>query len=199
MQNSLTSRRPPPPPARPFSAGPTGAALGAALALALLGAAAGCDPSAPDAPPAAPAPAAPLQGPSPAARGMEIRGALDDARSLWEGGDRAAARDRVLLAYQQSFEPMEPLLRSVNPDETFALEYAFGALATQLSRRADPLRTQTQINELNSRIDTLIRSVPADALPPEAQVNEELLGPPPVAIEARPPRRNPQTFGEGER
>lgn len=201
MQRILTPRWPRPQHSRSISAGATrsGAASGVLLALAV--GAQGCAPEpAPTAlSPIAPAPAAPLQGPSPAARGMEIRGALEDARSLWEGGDRPAARDRVLVAYQQSFEPMEPLLRSVNPDETFALEFAFGALAAQLARRGDPLSTQAQINDINSRVDTLIRSVPAEALPPEAKVNEELLGPPPTAVEVRPPQRDMRTYGEAER
>ena len=172
----------------------------AALCLALALSTA-CDPKpAIEAPgPTAPAPAAPLQGPSPAARGMEIRGALEDAPIWTEGGVRPQARDRVLLAYQQSFEPMEPLLRSINPDETFALEYAFGALAQQLSRRGDALGTQTAINAVNNRLDSLVRSIPAEALPPDVKPDEELLGPPPTAVEALPPQRDMPTYGEGGR
>jgi len=175
---------------------PRGLSAGArALALALCAGCAGSDPS--PAPPQSPAPAAPLSGPSPAARSMEIRGALEDARSLWEEGDRDGARDRVLLTYQQSFEPMEPLLSRLDPMGTLEIEYAFGALAVQLSKRGEPMSAQVSIRALTDRVEAAVEAIPPEALPPEAQQQDELLGPPPVAVEARPPTRGFKTYGEG--
>lgn len=183
-------------PARPrltVARRPPAAALALTLALACGG------PPAPAAPDPAPAPAAPLTGPSPAARSLEIRGALEDARTLWEGGDRDAARDRVLVAYQQSFEPMEPLLARLDPAGTLELEYAFGALAVQLGKRGDPMAAQVAISSLSDRVEAAVKAIPPEALPPEVKQAEELLGPPPVAVEARPPRRDLKTYGDANK
>lgn len=192
MRCRLKSIRPAPPSPPPRRRPRVGArALPLLLALGCKGG----EPS--PAPEQSPAPAAPLSGPSPAARSMEIRGALEDARSLWEGGDRDAARDRVLLTYQQSFEPMEPLLSRLDPMGTLEIEYAFGALAVQLSKRGEPMSAQVAISALTDRIEAAVEAIPPEALPPEAQQADEVLGPPPVAVEARPPKRDFKTYGEG--
>ncbi len=70
-------------------------------------------------------------------RALTVRSGLDEARLLYEDGDREAAREMVLAVYRGSFEPeLELLVREViDPRKAAELEYRFGLVRREMGRR----------------------------------------------------------------
>ena len=106
-----------------------------------------------------------------------LRLGLHEAQRVWSEGRREEASVRVHQIYDEAFGPLEPLLRSVDPVETLALEYRFGTLARQFRRNSDALAVAETIQGITRGADALVAALPA-----------EVLGPTPVAAPVVGPR-----------
>jgi hypothetical protein len=159
----------------------------------------GCD-GTNEAPSAAPEPqpvaALPMDGPDPRSEAAAVKTAVGDAKSLWGGGDRAGAKARIMEAYFAHFQPIEPILRRQDAQATLELEFAFGALADRMGRRGDAGPLNEESAALVTRIESLVAAIPAEALP--TTPSPTLSGPPPVSVEATPPRADLHTFGDAK-
>ncbi len=152
------------------------------------------DPSSePETKPVAPLP---MDGPDPRLEVAAVKTAVGDAKSLWGGGDRAGAKARIMEAYLSHFQPIEPILRRQDAQATLELEFAFGALADRMGRRGEAGPLNEESAALITRIETLVAAIPVEALP--TTPSPTLSGPPPVAVEATPPRADLQTFGDAK-
>lgn len=88
-------------------------------------------------------------------RALTVRAGLDEARLLYDDGDREAAREMVLAVYRGSFEPeLEPLVREViDPRRAAELEYRFGLVRREMSRRRNRDGVAAAIAALCEQLD----------------------------------------------
>jgi hypothetical protein len=140
-----------------------------------------------------PEPPAPPPDVAPRAHAADLRAALQEAQNAWSAGRRGEARNRVMSAYAQHFEPLEPQLRPAHGDEVLALEYEFGRLSRTLSAKGQPVAVNDAVQGLISRVEALVATLPA---PLDGPVAEEPSVPTPVEVEVRPPQRQLTSYGD---
>lgn len=109
-------------------------------------------------------PVAPPDTP-PAARIQTLRLSLHEAQRAWSEGRREEAQARVRAAYRDEFEPLEPLLRPLDPVATLRLEYRFGALERQVSRSGDALAVAESVQQITRGADALVAELPPELSP----------------------------------
>jgi len=144
-----------------------------------------------------PAPVVMPEGPHARQRADELRMALQEAQNAWSTGRRVEAKTRVEAAYQQWFEPMEPVLRRDHAEQTLELEFKFGALARRMGKKGDPVALNDAVMELVAGVDTLVDTLPepaADAVAEGGSPTDAL----PVAVEVTPPKREFTTYGNAK-
>lgn len=99
-----------------------------------------------------------------AATADTLRNCLTIAGGLRAQDRNDAAVEQVYTCYDRHFAPMEPMLREKNRRATMSLEYGFGVLALNMSkRRGDPIAEAVQLAD---RVEAVIDSVQSDAQPP---------------------------------
>jgi len=141
----------------------------------------------------APEPPAPPPEVAPRAHAADLRAALQEAQNAWSAGRRGEARTRVMSAYAEHFEPLEPQLRPAHGDEVLALEYEFGRLSRTLSAKGQPVAVNDAVQGLIGRVEALVATLPA---PPNTPVEEGPTAPTPVEVEVRPPQRQLTSYGD---
>ena len=137
------------------------------------------------------------EGPHARQRADELRMALQEAQNAWSTGHRVEAKARVESAYQEWFEPLEPLLRRDHAVQTLELEFKFGSLARRMSRKGDPVALNDAVMELVAGVDTLVDTLPAppaDDVASAASATDAL----PIATEVMPPTRELTTYGDAK-
>jgi len=89
-----------------------------------------------------------------------VRAGLSDAHRHWSAGENASASALVLSTYHQSFELLEPALRTRDPRETLEMEYAFSVLANHLGRKGNPVDIAAEVRALTGRVETAAAAIP---------------------------------------
>lgn len=139
--------------------------------------------------------AVPLPGEGPRERAATIRVELLAAQNAWSAGNRDDASERVLAAYAQQFEPLEPALREIDAEAVLALEYDFGRLSRMLSRKGQPVRINGAVQDVLVRMDALVGELPVTVGEPEVVPVAE---PAPTAVEVQAPKREFTTYGAAD-
>lgn len=94
---------------------------------------------------------------------------LESVQSLWEAGQRPAAKTMAERVYTERFEPrLEPAMRQMDGPKTAAqLEYSFGWLATVLDGK-DRARVEAHVDELQRRVRGVAEAA-TSAFPPSGE------------------------------
>jgi len=135
------------------------------------------------------------EGPHPVQRADELRVALQEAQNAWSTGKRKEAHARVLSAYREWFEPLEPVLREQDALATLRLEFQFGALAQRMSQKGDPVGLNDAVMSLVDAMDGLVQTLPA---PAPGELNEAPMASDalPITVEVTAPSRELTTYGD---
>ncbi|MSQ03286.1 MAG: hypothetical protein EXR71_15575 [Myxococcales bacterium] len=112
---------------------------------------------------------------------LVVRG-LDEVQSLWESGQRPAAKTLADRVYTERFEPrMERALRGIEgPQAAAQVEYAFGQLILVLDGK-DRARVEERVDTLALRIRSIAEAADR-AFPPPGQA----AAPPAPPADVRP-------------
>ena len=78
---------------------------------------------------------------------------LAEGLAAYAAGDRGGARDLMLSAYLDGFEPVEPLLASRDPALMARIETAMGELRSRIASSADVEEVQAQVAVVNGLFD----------------------------------------------
>src|SRR5690606_16601626 len=78
---------------------------------------------------------------------------LAEGLAAYAAGDRGGARDLMLSAYLDGFEPVEPLLASRDPALLARIETAMGELRSRIASSADVEEVQAQVAVVNGLFD----------------------------------------------
>ncbi len=87
-------------------------------------------------------------------RALTVQAGLEEARALYDEGEREAAQQMIDAVYQGSFEPeLEQLVRHrLDSRRAAELEYGFGLLREAMGRR-DPTVVDARMEALSDQID----------------------------------------------
>src|SRR5690606_12625686 len=81
------------------------------------------------------------------------RARLREGTAAYAAGDRALARQKVLSAYLDGFEPVEPLVRARDARLMAEVETAMGRLRSKIGTGAPVAEVQAQASEVAALLD----------------------------------------------